>query len=86
MTLYCYIQKKVKKYPIDYTIEELIAQLPPPHFFRINRQCIIHSQYLDEMRMEGNQMHLTLKIGSPLPLMVSQRNVALFKRWLNEED
>ena len=74
-----------KKYPIDHSLEVLINQLPPQLFFRINRQCVIHTRFLGEMRGEGNQLHLTLTVPFPKTLAVSQRNVSAFKKWLNEE-
>ena len=73
-----------KKYPVDYSLEELMGQLPPQSFFRINRQCIVQSCFLGEMRGEGNQLHITLSIPFSKPLAVSQRNVSTFKKWLNE--
>lgn len=77
--------KDSKKYVLDGSLEEHYGQLPTKKFFRINRQCIIQAQYLDEMRMEGSQMIITLSVPFPKTLAVSQRNVAAFKRWLKEE-
>ena len=74
-----------KKYPVDHSLEELTAQLPPLHFFRINRQCIVHAAYLKEMRMENHQIQVSFATPFPKALIVSQRNVARFKRWLNGE-
>ena len=73
-----------KKYAIDTSLEEILSQLPPQYFFRINRQCIIHSRYLGEMRTEGNQMQVSLRIPFPKTLSVSQRNIGQFKQWLKE--
>lgn len=77
--------KDGKKYPLDYSLEELTSLLHPQHFFRINRQYIIQATYLDEMRAESNQLLISLKVPFPHPLAVSQRNVAVFKKWLREE-
>jgi len=76
--------KDGKRYPIDQSLEELYSQLPPNDFFRINRQCIIHSKHISEMRVEGNQIQVSLTYFQK-PVAVSQRNMANFKKWLNEE-
>lgn len=75
--------KEGKKYPVDLSLEEVSLQVNPQHFFRINRQFIIHDQYLSDMKVEGNQMLINLTVSFPKPLMVSQRNISGFKRWLN---
>jgi DNA-binding LytR/AlgR family response regulator len=72
-----------KKYPVDLSLEEISLLVDKQHFFRINRQFIIHDRYLSDMRVEGNQMLLNLTVDFPLPLAVSQRNIAGFKRWLD---
>lgn len=74
------------KYPLDQSLEELSRQLDRRMFFRINRQCILHFKYLNEMRIEGSQLHLTLTTAFPDPLVVSQRNVGPFKRWLEQSE
>ncbi|MEL6864731.1 MAG: LytTR family transcriptional regulator DNA-binding domain-containing protein [Bacteroidota bacterium] len=74
-----------KKYVVDASLEELYQQLPPNDFFRINRQCILNVHFLEEMKMEGHQMLLSLRIPFPKSLAVSQRNVSAFKRWVREE-
>ncbi len=73
-----------KKYPFDHSLEEAMDLLNPQQFFRINRQQIIQASFLDEMRMENNQLLLSLKLNFPKTLTVSQRNVPTFKKWLKE--
>ena len=75
--------KEGKKYPVDLSLEEISLQVDAQHFFRINRQFIIHDQYLSDMKVEGNQMLLNLSVSFPKPLAVSQRNIVGFKRWLD---
>lgn len=74
-----------KKYIIDASLDELMSQLEPNNFFRINRQCILNARYIQEMKAEGSQLRLTLAVKFPIKLSVSQRNVAPFKKWLNED-
>lgn len=74
--------KAGKKFAVDYSLEELTNLLNPDYFFRINRQCIVHTIYLEEMKMEGAQMIINLSVAFPNPLAVSQRNIPTFKRWL----
>ena len=74
-----------KKYVVDKSLEELLGKLPANNFYRINRQCIINIAAIQEARPEGTQLQLTLSVDFPKPLYVSQRNVASFKKWLDEE-
>ena len=76
---------KGKKYVIDYSLEELASLLPPTHFFRINRQCIVHIAAIQEVRSEGSQLAVTMSVDFPRPLLASQRNSSAFKKWLNED-
>ena len=77
--------KEGKKYTVDYSLEDLITQLDPHHFFRINRQCIVQAAYLDEMRIEGNHLYITMTVPVSKSLTVSQRNISAFKQWVNGE-
>jgi len=77
--------KSGKKFSIDYSLDQLMNQLDPEQFFRINRQCIIHASYLEEMKMEKAQMQLTLSVTFPHSLSVSQRNIPSVRRWLGGE-
>lgn len=77
--------KEGKKYVVDTPLEELMGKLPKQNFYRINRQCIINVDAVQEVRPEGTQLLLTLSVGLPKPLYVSQRNVAAFKKWLDDE-
>ncbi len=75
-----------KKYVVDSPLEELKGKLPNEQFYRINRQCIININALQEVRPEGTQLLLTLFVDFPKPLYVSQRNVASFKKWLDDDE
>jgi hypothetical protein len=61
---------------IDELLEKLKGKLPKQNFYRINRQCIVNAEAIQEIQPEGTQLLLALSV----PLYVSQRNVAAFKK------
>ena len=75
--------KQGKKYPVDLSLEEINLNVDRLHFFRINRQFIIHDQYISDMKSEGNQLLINTIVPFPSSITVSQRNIPAFKRWLN---
>ena len=79
------ITSKGQKYVVDYSLEELMMHLPPRDFFRISRQAIVYIHAIQEARPEGSQLALTMKVGFPKTLYVSQRNIKRFKNWMDEE-
>lgn len=79
------ISRNGKKFPVDASLEELETRLSPLHFFRINRQCIVHIASVQEIRPDGSQLALTMEVDFPKALTVSQRNAGSFKRWLDGE-
>lgn len=79
------ITMKGKKFAVDGSLDDLISKLDPQSFFRINRQCIINVQAIQEIRTQGTQLSITAEGSFPKALTVSQRNAAKFKRWLDQE-
>ncbi len=79
------ITKSGKKYVVDHTLEDLISMLDPERFFRINRQCIVSIDSIQEIRPEGSQLAMSMSVDFPRLLFVSQRITADCKRWLNED-
>lgn len=73
-----------KKFAVNHSLDELSSMLSPDHFFRISRQSIVNAFYIQSFQQENNQLQLKLHIPFPKQLWVSQRNIASFKRWLNE--
>ena len=78
----CYIQTKDECLPIDHTLDQLIEELDPKVFFRINRQYIVHSSAVLEIHSYFNS-RLLLKL-EPNPkedIIVSRERVLNFKIW-----
>ncbi len=73
-----------KRYPIDYTLDQLETMIDAQLFFRINRKVLIHSQVCKKLTTYFNSR---LRITDPfLPgdeAIVSRERVQGFKEWLN---
>lgn len=73
-----------KRYPIDYTLDELEQLLEPKLFFRINRKVIINLEQAQKSHVYFNGR---LKINSSILLdesaVVSRERVNDFKLWLD---
>ena len=74
-----------KKLITDYkTLDELDELIDPAHFFRANRQCIIHLDAVASYRPLDNSKLLVLlkKPNETLELLVSKEKAATFKHWM----
>lgn len=74
-----------KRFMINQTLEELESLLDPAHFFRINRQMIVHidSIKVTHKHFKG-RFKIELNIKSPIEeIMVSSRRVSDFQFWLD---
>lgn len=74
-----------KHYPVDYSLENLLSELNPKDFFRINRQYLIRHGSIKQVHVFPKS-HLKLEL-SPKPLddtFVSIDKVTAFKKWLGE--
>ncbi|MBL7753904.1 MAG: response regulator transcription factor [Chitinophagaceae bacterium] len=74
-----------KKYPVDYTLDELEHLLSPVHFFRMNRKTLLNIRFVQSVVAHGNG-RLLLE-GSGLDgdyAIVSRERVNDFKRWLDQ--
>lgn len=73
-----------KRYPIDYTLDQLEQMIDPLMFFRINRKVIIH---LNAIHKVGSYFNSRLKISSSVlddeACVVSRDRVNDFKKWLD---
>ncbi|WP_062059602.1 LytR/AlgR family response regulator transcription factor [Aquimarina longa] len=73
-----------KKYPIEYTIDQLEEILDPVHFFRINRKFMVSVKAVVEIHSYFNS-RLALKL-NPLDeeqIIVSRERTSNFKKWLD---
>jgi two-component system response regulator LytT len=72
-----------KRYPIDYSLEQLNEIVPPTEFFRINRQFIIRLAAIAEMHAYSkSRVKLILNPLCKLETIVSTERSPHFKRWL----
>lgn len=76
--------KNEKRYPVDYTLEELDTFIDPKSFFRINRKVIVNINSIQKISTYFNSR---LKIaGIALQdedCVVSRERVSEFKQWLD---
>jgi two-component system LytT family response regulator len=72
-----------RKYPTDYTLDELEEILDPKQFYRINRQFIINNSAIREMYViSKSRVKLILHPPSDMDTAVSAERSAMFKKWL----
>jgi len=72
-----------RKYPTDYTLEELETILNPDQFFRINRQFIINNKAIREMYViSKSRVKVILHPPCEMDTAVSAERSANFKKWL----
>ncbi|MEZ4956475.1 MAG: LytTR family DNA-binding domain-containing protein [Saprospiraceae bacterium] len=72
-----------KKYPIDHSLSQLECHADPRQFFRINRQFILNSRAIKEMRRcSKGRINIILSPAINLDVIVSTDRSPLFKKWL----
>jgi len=74
-----------KHYPVDYSLDNLLNELNPTDFFRINRQYLVKHSSIKQVHIFPKS-HLKLEL-SPKPVddtFVSIDKVTAFKKWLGE--
>jgi DNA-binding LytR/AlgR family response regulator len=80
------ITSENRKYPADYTLDQLEKMLDPKLFFRINRQFIVSSKAIREMYViSKSRVKINLHPPIEAETAVSTERVANFKKWLTEE-
>jgi DNA-binding LytR/AlgR family response regulator len=75
----------LKHYPVDYSLDNLLEELNPKDFFRINRQYLVKHSSIKQVHVFPKS-HLKLEL-SPKPkedIFVSIDKVTSFKKWLGE--
>ena len=73
-----------KKHIIDYTLDQLEAQLDRKFFFRINRKIILHLQSIKKIHTYFNsRLKLDLQPVISSDVIVSRDRVGDFKEWLD---
>lgn len=75
-----------RKYPIDYTLENLEEMIDPAKFFRINRQYILHLDAIQQMHAHSKaRVKIELLPPSHEEVIVSTEKSPFFKKWLEGE-
>ncbi|MBK7689900.1 MAG: response regulator transcription factor [Bacteroidetes bacterium] len=73
-----------KRYPIDYTLEQLEALVSPADFFRINRKILVRISSIEKVSTHfNNRLHITAKYVEGEMAIVSRERVQGFKLWLD---
>lgn len=73
-----------KKYPVDYTMDQLEGLVNPLEFFRINRQYFVSLGSIAEIHSYFNsRLLLKLNPDQPSEVIVSRDRVADFKYWMD---
>jgi two-component system response regulator LytT len=76
-----------RKYPVDYTLENLEMMIDPAKFFRINRQYIIHIDAIQQMHAHSKaRVRIDLVPPAHEEVIVSTEKSPLFKKWLVGEE
>lgn len=79
------VTKLGKRYPVDYTLDQLDQLIDPDTFFRINRKVIVH---IDAIQKISSFFNSRLKVTSTYisndEAVVSRERVGDFKQWLNK--
>ena len=80
------VTQEGRKYPADYTLDQLEKMLDSQLFFRINRQFIVNSKAIREMYViSKSRVKMNLHPPIDVETAVSSERVANFKKWLTEE-
>jgi DNA-binding LytR/AlgR family response regulator len=79
-----FLQTKTrKKYAVDYTLDQLQADLNPDHFFRINRKLLVALESIRKISPYfNNRLVLELHPATDLEAIVTRDRVKGFKQWL----
>ncbi|MEZ4956647.1 MAG: LytTR family DNA-binding domain-containing protein [Saprospiraceae bacterium] len=81
------VNKEGKRYPIDYSLEQLDEIADPRKFFRINRQFIINIEAIKEMyAFSKSRVKLMLDPTCEFDIIVSTDRSPIFKKWLVGEN
>lgn len=76
-----------RKYPVDFTLENLEFMIDPAKFFRINRQYIIHIEAIQQMHAHSKaRVRIDLLPAAHEEVVVSTEKSPYFKKWLEGEE
>ena len=74
-------------YSMDVSLDELMRQLNPAHFFRANRQYIVsHRSIKDLVIWFGGKLSVNLSVATPDRIIVSRARSGELKKWFVENE
>ena len=73
-----------QRYHVNKNLGELEEELDPSLFFRANRQCIVHINYIKKFRtFDKSKLHLELTLNDHDEIIISQETATTFREWIN---
>lgn len=79
------VDRRGQEFLIDFTLDKLKECLDPQHFFRINRQFVIHIHSIQEMTTyTKGRLRIDLNPPAKKDAIVSIERASTFKNWLNK--
>jgi len=77
--------KDGRNYLLDDTLDQLMSELDPMSFFRVNRKFIIHIKGVKEMQVYSNsRLKITLHSYNDQEVIVAREKVKEYKAWLEK--
>lgn len=77
--------RRGKKYPVDYTLDQLDQSLDPHVFFRVSRKFIVSIDSIQRVHPYFNhRLALELQPAPNVEVIVSRERVAEFKKWMDQ--
>ncbi|MDR2885523.1 MAG: LytTR family transcriptional regulator, partial [Rikenellaceae bacterium] len=71
-----------KNFTLDYPLEELMKNLDPGRFYRVNRQYIVAHRAISDLSLWfGGKLSVNLSVPAPERIVVSKPRVGEFKAW-----
>ncbi|TAE22188.1 MAG: DNA-binding response regulator [Candidatus Kapaibacterium sp.] len=78
------ITNSAKRYSVDFSLEDLYSLLNPTHFFRANRQYILHIQSIQNIFNSFNgKLKIVVKPNAPDEIIIGREKASQFKEWLD---
>jgi two-component system LytT family response regulator len=78
--------KSGKQLITDYeSLDELENLIDPAHFFRANRQCIVHIDAVESMKTHHTGKLQVMLKNPPVEISVSREKAPAFKQWFEKE-
>ncbi len=78
------ITNAAKRYSVDFSLEDLASVLNPTHFFRANRQYVLHIQAIQNVLNSFNgKLKVVVKPNAPDEIIIGREKASQFKEWLD---